>query len=89
MATQKAAFTMRMQPKNLDKIKVLAAINKRSMAMQIEYLIEQYIKSYEKQNGEIHIADEEIPSTPPPDDVNFKFANANIAGDKNKTLIIQ
>lgn len=57
MATQKAAFTMRMQPENLDKIKVLAAINKRSMAMQIEYLVEQYIRNYESQHGTIPLVD--------------------------------
>ena len=41
MATDKRQFTMRMQPENYDKIKVIAARNKRSIAAQIEYLLEQ------------------------------------------------
>ena len=43
MATNKRVFTMRMQPENFNKIRVIAAINKRSVAMQIEYLIENCI----------------------------------------------
>ena len=53
MSTNKQAFTMRMQPDNFYKIKALAAKNKRSLAMQIEYLVENYIDVYEKQNGAI------------------------------------
>ena len=53
MSTDKRQFTMRMQPENFDKIRVISAINKRSMAMQIEYLIEQCIKEYELERGEI------------------------------------
>ena len=53
MATDKRQFTMRMQPKNFDKMRVIAAANKRSMAMQIEVLIERYIASYEKEHGPI------------------------------------
>ena len=53
MATDKRAFTMRMQPKNFEKIKFISEHNKRSIAMQIEYLIEKCILEYEKENGEI------------------------------------
>lgn len=53
MATDKRAFTMRMNPENFEKIKFIAADNKRSIAMQIEYLIEECIQSYELQNGPI------------------------------------
>ena len=58
MATDKRAFTMRMQQKNFDKIKVIAAANKRSIAMQIEFLIENCIRSYEELHGEIHTESE-------------------------------
>ena len=58
MATDKRAFTMRMQPKNFEKIKIISEKNKRSIAMQIEMLIEECILDYEKQNGEITISQE-------------------------------
>ena len=56
MATDKRQFTMRMQPENYDKIRVIAAVNKRSIAMQIEYLLEQCIANYEAQYGTIPIS---------------------------------
>ena len=56
MATDKRQFTMRMQPENFDKIRVIAAINKRSVAMQIEYLLEQCIADFEKTYGTIPLA---------------------------------
>lgn len=55
MATDKRAFTMRMQPENFEKIKYIADINKRSIAMQIEFLIENCIADYEEQNGKIKL----------------------------------
>lgn len=48
MATRKQAFTMRMQPENLEKIKEIANNNRRSVANQIEYIIEQYIMQFER-----------------------------------------
>lgn len=63
MATNKRPFTMRMQPENFDKIRVIAALNKRSMAMQIEYLLEQCIADYEASHGAINLlGKEERPS---------------------------
>ena len=56
MATDKRAFTMRMQPYNFEKIKIIAEHNKRSIAMQIEYLIENCITDYEKDHGEIRLS---------------------------------
>lgn len=53
MATDKRQFTMRMQPEIFDKLKVISALNKRSMAMQIEFLLEQYIAEYEATHGQI------------------------------------
>ena len=54
MATNKRAFTMRMQAENFEKIKIIAECNKCSIAMQIEYLIENCIEQYEKEHGEIN-----------------------------------
>lgn len=55
MATDKRQFTLRLQEENFEKIKHIAEKNKRSIAMQIEYLIEQAIKEYEEKNGKIEI----------------------------------
>lgn len=57
MATDKRAFTMRMQQENFEKIKIISDKNKRSIAMQIEFLIEECIKDYESQHGVIDIDD--------------------------------
>ena len=53
MATEKRAFTMRMQQENFDKIKFISEHNKRSIAMQIEFLIENCISTYESEHGQI------------------------------------
>jgi hypothetical protein len=53
MPTDKKVFTLRLQKDNFDKIKYIAAKNKRSIAMQIEYLVEQAIEEYEKKQGKI------------------------------------
>ncbi len=53
MTTKKRAFTMRMQQENFEKIKHIASQNKRSIAMQIEFLIEECIKEFEQKNGVI------------------------------------
>ena len=50
------AFTLRMQEINFEKIKHIAAKNKRSIAMQIEYLIEECIEKFEKENGTIEVS---------------------------------
>lgn len=55
MATDKRAFTMRMQPENFEKIKYISDFNKRSIAMQIEFLIEQCISEHESKYGSIQL----------------------------------
>ena len=74
MATDKRQFTMRMQQENFDKIRVISAINKRSMAMQIEYLLEKCIADYEALNGKIPLADE---------DMSAKVVQNNLGGVNN------
>jgi len=53
MATNKRQFTLRLSDENFEKIKRIADVNKRSIAMQIEYLIEKHIERWEKENGKI------------------------------------
>ncbi|ORX23378.1 hypothetical protein BVF91_05980 [Thermoanaerobacterium sp. PSU-2] len=56
MATDKRQFTLRLQEENFLKIKYISSANKRSIAMQIEYIIEQYIKQWESEHGKIDIS---------------------------------
>ena len=58
MSTNKRQFTMRMQPENFDKLRVISAMNKRSVAMQTEYLIEKCIAEHEKKFGKITLVDD-------------------------------
>ncbi len=55
MPTDKRVFTLRLQEDNFNKIKYIAEKNKRSIAMQIEYLVEQFIGEYERDHGKITI----------------------------------
>lgn len=43
---------------NIDKMKYIAKANKRSMAKELELLIEIHIKEYESLHGEIKIEEE-------------------------------
>lgn len=60
MATNKKPFILRLQPINLEKIKVIADRNKRSTTMQIEFLIENCINEFEKNNGAIKIDENQL-----------------------------
>lgn len=55
MVTDKRQFTLRLSEDNFQKVKVLAEKDKRSIAMQIEYLIERYIADYEAKHGPIRV----------------------------------
>lgn len=44
--------------KNIDKMKHIAAENKRSLAKELELIIEKHIKEYEARNGEIKIKED-------------------------------
>lgn len=55
MATDKRQFTLRLQEEIFLKVKALADIDRRSIAMEIEYILKQYISEYEKNNGPISI----------------------------------
>ena len=51
----KQVFTMRLPPDDYEKLKTLSKKNKRSMAAELEYIIEMYSEKYELQNGIIFI----------------------------------
>lgn len=55
MATYKAAFTLRLKDRVLDKLSIIASRNKRSRNAQIEVILEQYLIEYERRNGEIKL----------------------------------
>lgn len=44
-------FSVRIPDELLDKIKKLAAMNKRSANKQVEYILEKYISQWEAENG--------------------------------------
>ena len=53
MATNKIQTGIRFDFDLLDKITYIAKQNKRSFNAQMEYLAEQCVKEYEKENGPI------------------------------------
>lgn len=44
-------FSVRIPDELLDKIKKLAAMNKRSANKQVEYILEKYVDRWETENG--------------------------------------
>lgn len=58
MATNKRQFTLRLQEENFLKIKAIAEADRRSIAMEIEYILEKHIKEYEQQYGPIDISND-------------------------------
>ena len=53
MGTNKVPYTLRMQEENIQKLKIVAAAEKRSMAVMIEILVEKFLADYESQHGPI------------------------------------
>lgn len=56
MATNKIPTMLRLPDELYNKIKYLAQLERRSMNMEIEFAISQYISSYEKANGIIDVS---------------------------------
>ncbi len=50
-------FSLRISEELLEKIKFIAASNKRSANKEIEFILENAVKDYEKINGEISLND--------------------------------
>ena len=57
MATDKRQFTLRMQDETYEKVRYLAYIDRRSIAMEIEFIINEYANKYEKEHGPIPLSD--------------------------------
>ncbi len=55
MATEKRQFTLRMQESTYEKVRYLAFVDRRSIAMEIEHIINKYANEYEKENGPIPV----------------------------------
>ncbi len=60
MATNKIQTGIRFEPELLYKIGYIAKENKRSLNAQLEFLAQNCVKEYEKQNGEIHVDAEKL-----------------------------
>lgn len=55
MATNKIQTGIRFEPELLYKITQVAKGNKRSLNAQLEFLAQECVKGYEKENGEIPV----------------------------------
>ncbi len=55
MPSQKPRIVTRVDNELYEKFQIIAKQEKRTLSKQGEYIIEQYIQNYEKQNGEIEI----------------------------------
>lgn len=55
MATDKRQFTLRVQNDTYEKMRYLAYVERRSIAMEIETAMIAYIAAYEKQHGAIQL----------------------------------
>lgn len=53
MATDKRQFTLRMQNETYERVRYLAFIERRSIAMEIEHIINEYADAYEDEHGAI------------------------------------
>lgn len=54
----KRTFTFRVEDNAWEKFHAIAINNKRSVNNQLEWLVDEFIASYEKENGEIQIDSE-------------------------------
>ena len=59
MPTNKAPFTFHMNDIYLQKIKIIAKEETRSLSNMLEHLCKQHIALYEKENGEIKFNEDE------------------------------
>lgn len=55
MANYYTPFSLRISEELLAKVKVIAVRNKRSANKEMEFALEQYVRSFEERHGEIAI----------------------------------
>ncbi|GHU78535.1 hypothetical protein AGMMS49992_29360 [Clostridia bacterium] len=60
MATDKRQFTLRLQDETYEKIRYLAYVDHRSIAMEMEHILIQHIAKYETQHGALPIRSEDF-----------------------------
>lgn len=60
MATNKIQTGIRFEPELLCKITKVAKANKRSLNAQLEFLAQNCVKEYERENGVISLNDDEL-----------------------------
>lgn len=59
MGIQEAPYSLRLEHEVMQKIRVLAAKERRSINMQLCIAVESYLEQYEKEHGEIPLPDED------------------------------
>lgn len=59
MGVQDAPYSLRLDHKTMQKIRVLAARERRSINMQLCIAVERYLEEYEQEHGEIPVGDRE------------------------------
>ena len=57
MATQANPYPLRVDPVLMNKIKVIASVNGRSVNKEIEIRIKQVVSQYEAEYGKINVPD--------------------------------
>ena len=60
MATNKIQTGIRFEPELLYKVTKIAKKNKRSLNAQLEFLAQNCVDEYEKENGEIPVDENEL-----------------------------
>ena len=60
MATNKIQTGIRFEPELLYKISKVAKANKRSLNAQLEFLAQECVADFEKQNGTIEVDENEL-----------------------------
>ena len=60
MATNKIQTGIRFEPELLYKITHIAKQNKRSLNAQLEYLAQECVRQFEKENGTIEVDEETL-----------------------------
>ncbi len=58
MANYYTPFSLRVSEELVSKMKIIAVRNKRSANKEMEYALEQYVKAFEKEYGEVNIEGE-------------------------------
>lgn len=53
--SEKKIYSLRVDQITFDKIKIISNLNKRSIAQQIEFILDNFIKDFEKVNGKIEL----------------------------------